>query len=235
MPPEPAPPTETAASGERRREQFLSIMSRHLQGLYHFVRHQLAYHEAVGNLLPGELTPEDVVDAVVVRAYREFVGHPPERKVKTWLLRLARGHLAAEVKRRTEERETTVHIEEDVPETPPWEWVSTLGEEILYFYEPDEDLKLEDLLPDLSVPTPEQEVERTELQRCMEAALAEMPREWRRVLLLCHVARSSARALAGALGRPAAELERILDNARAFLRQRLVESGCVARIEPRAA
>jgi hypothetical protein len=34
----------------------------------YFVRHQIAYLEAIGDLTTGELTPDDVVDEVLLRA-----------------------------------------------------------------------------------------------------------------------------------------------------------------------
>jgi hypothetical protein len=49
------------------------------------------------------------------------------------------------------------------------------------------------------------------------------------------VAGLSAPALARAVRRPEAEIERVLENARAYLRQRLVESGCGVSPESRAA
>jgi hypothetical protein len=48
----------------------------------------------------------------------------------------------------------------------------TLGYEILDFYQPDEDLKLEDLVPDAHVPTPEQILESRDLQRYVNQTLA---------------------------------------------------------------
>jgi actin-like ATPase involved in cell morphogenesis len=78
------------------------------------------------------------------------------------------------------DNELTVSIEEDIPETPPTQEVSTLGDEILDFYQPDEDLKVEDIVPDLEVPTPEQVMETKELQTCVREALLELPRQWRR-------------------------------------------------------
>jgi RNA polymerase sigma factor (sigma-70 family) len=206
-----------APAGERNREMFFSVVGRHLKGLHHFVRHELAYRESVGDLPRGDVLAEDVVDAVLLRAYREFVDRPPERKIRSWLVRLARAQLAEEVRRRTTERERTVRIEEDVPETPPNEAVSTLGDEILDFYEPDEDLKLGDVIPDLDLPTPEEEAEVNELRRCVSAAVAGLPRQWR-VILLRH---------AQGLTNPAPDVQRILELARAYLRQRLLESGCV--------
>ena len=98
------------------------------------------------------MTRDDVVDAVLLDAHRQFVKHPPDEWLGGWLVRLAREHLDGEVKRFASERQRTpTHIEDDVPETPPAEAVSTLGDEILDFYEPDEDLKLEDVIPDLEM------------------------------------------------------------------------------------
>jgi RNA polymerase sigma factor (sigma-70 family) len=211
---------------ESNRQRFFSLIGRHLSGLYHVVRHELAYREAVGDLLPGEVAVEDVVDAVLLSAYREFVKEPPARRLGGWLIERARKYLAAEVKRSRSERKRTVHIEEDVPETPPQQFVSTLGDEILDFHEPDEDLRLEDIVPDLTVPTPEQETVAAELRQCVDEALAGLPSTWRRAVLLRHINGLAGAALAGALGRPEAETDRMLDHARAYLRQRLVESGC---------
>jgi len=47
------------------------------------VRHQLAYLESTGDLLPGELRPEDVIDSVLLRAYHEFVKSP---QAATWAI-----------------------------------------------------------------------------------------------------------------------------------------------------
>jgi len=63
---------------QQNRETFFSQIRRQLKGLYRFVRHQLAYFESVGDLFPGELTAEDVVDAVLLQAYRDFVKKPAE-------------------------------------------------------------------------------------------------------------------------------------------------------------
>ena len=113
---------DAAPREQRHREMFFSLIGQHVKNLYHFVRHQLRYFEAVGDLMPGELTVDDVVDAVLLRAYREFVKHPPERKIRSWLIGLAREHLASEVKRlRTWRERTEARTEADIPDTPPAE------------------------------------------------------------------------------------------------------------------
>jgi RNA polymerase sigma factor (sigma-70 family) len=216
-----------APSEQHNREVFFASASQHLNRLYESVRHQLAYFESVGDLLPGELTAEELVDTVLLSAYHEHVKEPAEPDIGSWLTERAKERLRREVKRLKSERNRTVHIEEDIPETPPIQEVSTLGEEILEFYQPDDDLKLEDIFPDVEISTPEELASaKEELLRCVNAALAGMPREWRRALRLRHAEGFTDAELAQALQKAEPEIERILEYARQHLRQRLIESGC---------
>jgi RNA polymerase sigma factor (sigma-70 family) len=212
---------------QQNRGVFFSAVIRNLARLYEWVRHQLAYLEAVGDLAKGELTAEEVVDTVILRAYGDFVRAPDARDLASWLVQLASEQLRIEIDRLKSEREQTVRIEENVPETPPHEAVSTIGEEILEFYQPDEDLKLEDIFPDEEISTPEEFVAAKEdLLERVNAALAGMPREWRLTLRLRYAVGLAGAELAEALDRPEPEIERNLEYARQHLRQSLVEAGC---------
>jgi RNA polymerase sigma factor (sigma-70 family) len=214
-------------AGHHDRAMFFALVGQHLDALAQLVRRELAYYEAVGDLPPNDLDPEDIVDAVLLRAYRQFVDNPPPRSMRRWLMGLARDHLRSEVNglRRWRAR-TPIRTEQDVPETPPTEAVSTLGDEILDFHEPDEDLKVEDILPDLELPTPEDEAARREVQWCVRASLAAMPAAWRRVLTRRYLDGLTGRALAEAVGLPEAAVEPVLEQATEYLRQRLLEAGC---------
>jgi len=128
----------SSAAAESKRDAFFSMVNPHLKRLHHFVRHLIAYAEAMGDLVEGDLTPQDVVDGVLVRAYRESLKGPRIPDIKNWLLQHALEQLQAEARRLEIERAGTVHMEEDVPEIPPVREVSTLGDEILDFYQPDE-------------------------------------------------------------------------------------------------
>jgi DNA-directed RNA polymerase specialized sigma24 family protein len=143
------PPGTTAAQAdEAARQRFMSLVRERLSELYDYVRHELAAREAVGNLVPDDLTPDDVVDDVILRAYREFVRNPEEQPGDDWLRRLAKERIRSEVRRRRWEREHGMHIEDDIPETSPSEDAAMLGEQILYFHQPDEDLRVEDVIQD---------------------------------------------------------------------------------------
>jgi RNA polymerase sigma factor (sigma-70 family) len=220
----------STGSDERRRERFFAQAGPHLDRLRAFVDHELAYFAAVGDLVPGELTTDDVVDAVLVRAYEDFARKPAVKSVRGWLIRLAIEHLEGEVKRaRAQRRRAPVHIEDHVPETASSEVVSTLGDEILDFYVPDEDWKLEDVIPDLDIPTPEQEAETREVRQCVAEALTRMPRLWRRAVWLHHAEGLSLADVARVIERSPGETRRILDHARAHLRQKLLEARCALK------
>jgi RNA polymerase sigma factor (sigma-70 family) len=209
---------------ERERELFSTVAERHLKNLYNFVRREIAYYLVTGDLPPGEITAEGVVDATLLHAYHEFVKDPPRREIRSWLVGLAVERVDAEVKRSKAER-AGVHIEEDIPETPPAEEVSTLGDEIMDFYQPDEDQTLEDVIPDMTAPTPEQVLESRELQRFINRTLATLPRVWRRAFALHYVGGMPVAEIARMTEAAEPEVERHLEFAREYLRQRLLEAG----------
>jgi RNA polymerase sigma factor (sigma-70 family) len=220
---------------QHRRESFFPQLKGELQGLYRFVRERIAYHESIGDLTPGEVAPGDVAGTVLLHAHREFASRsaaedaqePRERAIGPWLQELATKQLQSVVDRLQAARSRVIHLEQDIPETPPAEAVSTLGEEVLYFYQPDEDLKVGDIFPDADMATPEEFVAaKEELLRCVNAALAGMPKQWRRALRLRHAAGLTSAELAEVLDTTEPEIERILEYARAHLRQSLVEAGC---------
>jgi RNA polymerase sigma factor (sigma-70 family) len=218
--------SDARSAVQRDREAFFAQLSRYMNGLYRYARHLLRYYQDLGNLPPGQIDVEDIVDTAVLEAYREFGKAPADRDLKHRLMSAARRYVQNEVRQTTARRELTVSKEEDVPETPPEREVSLLGEEIFEFFEPDEDLKVEDVVPDLEVPDPEQVAETEDLRQCVNSALAGMPAEWRRALTLRFGRGVKGAALARALGKSGPQTSRILERARAYLRQRLVEAGC---------
>jgi len=220
---------------ELERELFSTLVKRHLKNVYNFVRREIAYYLATGDLLPGETTAEDVVDATLLQAYREFVEDPARREIRNWVIGLAVEKVEAEVKRSKAERAGRVHIEEDIPETPPSEEVSTLGDEIMDFYQPDEDLKLEDIIPDMTAPTPEQMLESRELQRYINRTLATLPRVWRSAFALHYVEGVPVAEIARMIKHSESDVHRHLEYACERLRQRLSEAGFEAPPHDQAA
>jgi DNA-directed RNA polymerase specialized sigma24 family protein len=192
------------------------------------VGHALSFVEARGDLPKGYLELDDVMDTALARAYDEFSKDPPSENVCRRLLKFALDEIKAEVTKLKKERTSTVPIEK-IPITPPQEEVSTLGDEILDFYQPDEHPKVEDIVPDLVVPPPDQVVEIEEMRRCARAALRDLSKDARGALTLRNVLGLRATELAKTLRKTEAEVERLIENARAQLRRKLADSGSVFR------
>jgi ribosomal subunit interface protein len=221
---------EPASTGRVEDPQwFFALAEPHLPTLREVAGHVLRYSEARGDLPQSDLELDDVVDAALARAYGEFVKERLPENIRSRLVRFALDEVKAAVKRAKIDREGAVHIEEDVPETPPTEQVSTLGDEILDFYQPDEDLKVEDVVPDIEVPPPDEVAEADELRRCVRDALRQLPQDTRRALTLRYIVGLRDKELANSLRKPEAEVQRLLDSARTHLQQGLIASGCTLK------
>ncbi len=214
--PSPTPPREDP-------EPYLCLIEPHLKKLYNFVRREIAYFQATGDLLPGDVTARDVVDAVVLQGYREWRRRPADLPLDRWLIMLAMASLGSEILRRKAERDNAVTIEAPAPPDAARE-VVTLGDEIYEFYQPDERLRLEDLVPDPYVPSPEDVMTSRELQRYLNQTLAQLPQQWRHAFVLHHVEGFSPAEVARIMGLNEADVEQALTHAREFLRQKLQDT-----------
>jgi DNA-directed RNA polymerase specialized sigma24 family protein len=207
-------------------QAFFSFVKSHLNELIDFARHMVSYAEASGDLLPGELKPQDLVDSTLVEAHREFVKDPARGDPGRWLINVAGRQLDAAVIRSKLERRRTVPFEQSVPETPPAEELAVLSDEVYDFYKPEEALTLEEVFPDLSIPAPEEKIERERLQECVRAALKNMPARWLRELMLRHVISPAPSDEAKPKG-DSLEADRMVEYAKEFLRHKLLASGCI--------
>jgi len=208
---------------------YFPVVEPHMSALRNVAARVLRYVEARGDLPQNALELDDVVDAALARAYDEFAKEQVPENIRSRLIGFALDEIKAAVKHFKTERERTVHIEEDIPETSPTEEVSTLGDEILDFYQPDEDLKMEDVVPDIEVPTPEEIAETEELRRCVRDTISELPRDERRALTLRYIVGLRGNELANSLRKPEEEVRRLLDGAQTHLRQKLVAAGCTLK------
>ncbi|HXG21045.1 MAG TPA: sigma-70 family RNA polymerase sigma factor [Methylomirabilota bacterium] len=200
---------------EAERALFRDLILANLKKLYNFIRREMAYYLTTGELLPGELQIEDVVDGVVLQAAQEFSQRPANLEVSRWLLKLALNYMEAKIRRLKEERAAMVSVEEDIPEPL---------DELYEFYQPDEDLRLEDVLPDPLAPTPEQVLESRDLQRYINHTLAQLPRPWRNAFVFYYMEGLSLPEVALVTGQTEVEAQHYLEYAREFLRQKIVES-----------
>ncbi|MGX6570408.1 RNA polymerase subunit sigma-28 [Cupriavidus necator] len=185
-----------------------------------FVQRELAYLQARGELAPGDPELDEVIDESLVRAYKDLAQHPRKLEPLAWLYQIALSRLGEEVTRRQAEAGRWVSLEAKLP--------VQLGEpqgddEILFeYWQPDEVLRLEDVLP-AHDGTPEEEVSAVEMRRLATALFADMPTSWRRALELCRAEALPLATAAQVLGASEQEVESWLLHADAFLKARLTD------------
>lgn len=208
-----AQPHETAAS-------LLEQITPCLDDLYDFAVREITYLQAVDDLRPSDILPDELVDAVVVSAYEKQAQKPEELDMRAWLHQLAIDLLDEEVGRSMERRKAisleTVIEDEDI------------DTDIYEFYQPDEVLKLEDLIG-----TPEQlpEVEAKIVhaeQSQAQQGVARLPRTWRRAVLLHHGAGFPVETVAAIMRTETAMIQELLAIAARFLNDMPAASGGIS-------
>jgi RNA polymerase sigma-70 factor (ECF subfamily) len=183
---------QRAQAGDR--EAFIALAERHLPSLYRFVAREIRYHKALGNLQPGEVDVEDVLDEVFVTALRQLRRMPRRATFKGWfrhlVLRVMRRAVWASQRRRRYER---IHLEDPLPAGPG---IDESG------YPLEARRTWKDVIPDRSIPAPEEAVLLEETWQGLEAALNQLPADQREAFLLRAVEGLSYAEIAAMLGRP---------------------------------
>jgi RNA polymerase sigma factor (sigma-70 family) len=180
-----------------------------LRPLLNYARGELRAHEALGNVPPGAVSAEDVVDAGLLEALRRS-DEAPDNRLYPWLRRFVRRDIArvvSEAYRRRREHSLEQSVGTDWPDDggsgPP--------------------RRLIDVLPDPTSPIPEQVVEDNQLQQGLSSLLNQLPSAWREPFVL-HVRDGlSLRQVAQVEGLPVADVRRRIERAREFLQMRLAE------------
>ena len=163
------------------------------------IRHQNAAYSLALRFLRTREAAEDVTQEAFVRAWRAIDTFRGER-FRSWLLRIVANAARDELRRRKRRPQRSLD------ET--WD---------------DSDMaSIDPVEPGLG---PQERAEQTELRGVLERALAELPEEWRMVVLLSDVHGMSYEEIADAVDAPLGTVKSRLSRARARLRQLLIESG----------
>jgi len=209
---QPALPSETSLA---------SLLPR----LEPYIRQELTYLRATGDLPEDYPTLGDLRDEMFIRieACWDEIDHD-ERTIHQTALKTIHAILEEEVAR-AREGEAALSMESRVPEDAEQQAEEMVGEEINEFYQPDQELLVEDLIPDSDIETPEQAAEAQAVDVCYEL-LGQLPTGWRRALTLVYRERIPQEEVAsGILDMEQAELQRTLQLAEAFIHAHLGERG----------
>jgi RNA polymerase sigma-70 factor (ECF subfamily) len=189
------------------RDAFQRLVGPHLDELFAAARRDIRYHSAVGDLREDEISPEEVVGETLLRAWRDRHRRPQGLDIRPWLLGLQFRVLTRIVRQEQVLRKlVSVSLEAPAPAEPIydddesfWEW-----------YQPDEMLRWEDIVPaDVTAEVAEPAVFEREVPGL--SALA------RQVLVLRHVHRFSVGEIASGLGLSARRIAELWQDGHALL------------------
>jgi RNA polymerase sigma factor (sigma-70 family) len=195
------------------REAFVGLVERHLLGLYRFVARELRYHEALGTLPPGEVAVEDIADEVFLTALRDLHRMPSRASLKGWLRYLALRAVRRAVRRsRLRRQYEGLHLEDPLP-----------AGRLFDDGDPEPSRTWKEVMPDRSLPLPQEVIEFKETWQTLESALQQLPADQRQVFIWRAIEGLRYAEIAALLGHPLPEVKATYRAARAALRLRLAE------------
>lgn len=163
------------------------------------LRHQDAAYSLAFRFLRSRESAEDVTQEAFLRAFHRLETFRGER-FRSWLLRIVANAARDELRRRKRRPQRSLDEARDDPDAP----------------------SIDPIEPR---PGPAAVAEQTDLRRVLDAALAQLPEEWRLVVLLSDVHGLAYDEVAAAAGVPLGTVKSRLSRARARLREILRESG----------
>jgi RNA polymerase sigma factor (sigma-70 family) len=155
-----------------------SYIDVNLPRLQRFIERQIVYRESLGELLPDQVAPEDVVAEAIANALGDEFEKPERIKLEPWLYRLA-----------TEAVDRVAASDGDVggvslERRHGVQNVQASDEARLQFHQPDDRLLEEDTIADGHAESPELLASRGELIKLVQVALRDAKRPDREVFIL---------------------------------------------------
>lgn len=200
----------TGKTGELR--ELKEAVDRYLPKIENYIRRELLHDTLTEGLPSGLLEPDAVIDEVFLEIVSRATEKPDDRSFEHWFYQVARSTLTDRIQALRLAREEP-HVEESLRLSSPWE------DEMLNFYQPDERLHLEDLLPDQKNDNPEESIVREEAEKQLRNKIARLPKPIRECFILSLLEGFKPDEVAMLTGTtPSTVLERI-EEARKQLRQ----------------
>lgn len=200
---------------ENDEEAFRDLVQEHLPLMLRVARHELDYYVFEGYIGRQDLAPEDVVGDALIRAWTHLKQRPEEMSLRGWLLGISyRTVKRMAEKQRQYRNETAVSLDAPLPVDSE---SSDVQESFWEWYQPDENLTWEDVVPavepvDLEIPLYD-----------VRDTLALDP-DLRHVLMMHDEFAVPINEVAIAMNRAVVETAELVDQARASLRERLAAS-----------
>jgi RNA polymerase sigma factor (sigma-70 family) len=205
------------------RGNFFRLLRPLLGYLRDYVRRELRHLELKGVLHRGEMTVEDILDEVLVRAWDRFSDRPRDLDLDLWLTNLVHDVLKDWSKQEPRPHlsldESAVEVMPDEvprPDEEAW-WADLLDEEERY--------TLGDLIPDTEGTDRWDDLEGEEQRDRLLSLLGDLPPAQRQAFLLYALEDYGTDEIAKLQGRTEDQVKADIEAARKMLRERLMADG----------
>ncbi len=202
----------TASENVREIE---NLINENLDKIQNYVRRELFHQSLSENIPPGLIQAEALVDEIFLMVSTQERNKPESVSFDHWMYQVARDLID---KRISELDRESPHVEDLASVDYHSE------DEVFDFYQPDETLRLEDLLTDEHSRNPEELMEYEEAEAEIHKAIAKLPKGMRESFVLAVMEGFAPDEVAMITGKQTAEISRDVDRARKELRQRLRQS-----------
>jgi DNA-directed RNA polymerase specialized sigma24 family protein len=196
-----------------------------LPRLERIIKRELTYLQSQGDLPPDYPTVQDVLDEVITKVKCDWKQDTDSQTTFIELLRAMHKVLDDEV-RNSRMFGEAVSLEAMPPEDATDQAEEMVGEEINEFWQPDELLRYEDVIPDDESILPEEAVQEDEQEiNYLFVLLKDLPIHWRRALLMKELENISLDDLGMLFESNRSEILSWIESANHYLRARLKDAG----------
>lgn len=195
-------------------EDVRSYVNANFRRLQMFVERELYFREASGDVEPGSINAEEVVDQAVVDALDEKVEEPDRIRIEPWLYRLAIRAMDDMASRRAQEG-TGI----DLGGMREQRRERASDEARLQYHQPDETMTNESGIPDRGMPTPEESAYTDEMVAIVQLALQGADPEDRENFVLHAIEGFTFEEIAAITDRKPDDIEKSIARARDKLRK----------------
>ncbi len=205
MLPSPQPSMSwSSAPHDGAAPEFSAWINASLPRLQKFIERELQYRIAAGQMREGLISPEEVLDEVIVSVLSPDEAKPQALSLESWLNRLALRSLRA----LAESNADTAAVSLDAP--AGIQNVTGSDENVLQYHQPDDSLPEESVIADSSVRTPEEIFASEEMVSQLDTVLHQVRPEDREAFVLYSLE-----------GFTVEEIARISDRSTEYIRERI--------------
>lgn len=198
------------------QEAFEKFVEELMPRFYSFTLREIRNRMYQGQIKPGDIQVKDVLDEAIVVVSDSIKNKTvfKEKEIKNEIYR----QIIHIINKWTKERRRQITLLE---KTIQPEEIDT---ELYEFYQPDDIVRMEDIIPD-TVETPDEEVEEEEMQKAVDQVVSMLPDKWRQAYTLIELEGFSPEEVSMIQDRSVEEIKKEVEMARAFVNEKLEDLG----------